>query len=283
VSQAAYREMVLQEWTDTDTVRAWGAWHSKIVIQQEAMKQALLAAAKIEPGMRVLDLASGSGDPAITIAGLVGEGGEVTALDVSAEMLTVCEDNARTAGRTNMTFVRADAESLPFDEETFDRVTSRLGIMYFVDAQQALSEIRRVLNPGGIVALLAWGPAEASPYMSCGIGPFMRRLNPPAPPPEAPGPMRYAAPGSLSRELYTAEFEAVYEEQQVVDLPWPGSPEELWRHLYEVAVPMRPLFDGLPAADREQAIAEAVSGYEQYYDGEHVHVPAAIVIASGHT
>lgn len=280
MSQAADRQMVLEEWTDAATVQAWKSWHPKIVVQQRAMTDALLAHARLARGMSVLDLAAGTGDPAITIAGVVGDGGEVTALDVSGEMLEVCEANARAAGRTNMTFVNADAESLPFADETFDRVTSRLGVMYFVDAQQALGEIRRVLKPGGVVAFAAWGPAEASPYVLCGFGPFMQRLNPPPPPPDAPGPMRYAAAGSLSNALGAAGFGAVAEEQQTIELSWPGSPEELWRHLYDVAVPMRPLFDGLPAAEREQAIAEAVAGYAHYDDGEQVRVPAAVIIAS---
>ena len=58
---------------------------------------------------------------------------------------------------------QADAEALPFDDATFDRVTSKLGAMYFTDIQLALSEIRRVLRPGGRVALACWGPAEQSP------------------------------------------------------------------------------------------------------------------------
>lgn len=280
MSQELYRKMVVDEWTDAGTVRAWQTWHPKIVVQDEHMTQALLEHACIRPGLHVLDLASGTGDPAITIAGLVGNG-HVTATDLSPAMLTVCEENARQAGRTNMAFKQADAESLPFADNTFDRVTSRLGIMYFVDAQQALKEIRRVLKPGGIAAFLVWGPAEASPYFLCGLGPFMQRLNPPPPPAAAPGPLRYASAGALSLELTTADFGAVREEQQTVTLPWPGPPEELWQQLYDVAVPARPLFDGLPPTERARAVAEAVAGYQQYYDGTHVNVPAAIVVASG--
>ena len=81
--------------------------------------------------------------------------------------------------------------------------------------------------------------------------------------------------------MTAAGFVSVREEQRTVDLPWPGPPEELWQHLYDVAVPMRPLFDGLPPAERQRAVAEAVAGYRQYYDGEHVNVPAAIIVASG--
>ena len=210
------------------------------------MKQALLAQARIEPGMRVLDLACGQRRPAIAIAGLVGADGDVTALDVSAEMLEVCEDNAREAGRANMSFACADAEALPFADETFDRVTSRLGIMYFVDAQKALYEIRRVLKRGGIAAFLVWGPAESSPYFLCGLGPFMQRLNPPAPPPDAPGPLRYAVRRLALEGVGRRGLRGGHEQQHVVELPWPGSPDELWQHLYDVAVPARPLFDGLP-------------------------------------
>jgi SAM-dependent methyltransferase len=280
MTQDTYRRMVLDEWTDAGTVGAWRRWHPKIVVQQQLMKAALLEHAGIRPGMRVLDLASGTGDPAIAIAGEIGDG-HVTASDLSADFLRVCEDNAREAGRTNMTFKQADAESLPFADDSFDRVTSRLGVMYFVDAQRALKEIKRVLKPGGTAAFVAWGPAEASPYFLCGIGPFMQRLSPPPPPADAPTPLRFAASGSLSRELGDAGYHRVREEQRSVNLPWPGSPEELWQHLYDVAVPMRPLFDGLVPAERAQAVSEAVAAYNAYYDGSSVNVPAAIVVASG--
>src|SRR5215207_6552987 len=110
MSQDLYGKMVHDEWTDAGTVRAWEIWHPKIVVQQEQMKQALLEQACIQPGMHVLDLASGTGDPAITIAELVGHG-HVTATDLSPAMLAVCEANARQAGRTNMTFKQADAEA----------------------------------------------------------------------------------------------------------------------------------------------------------------------------
>lgn len=69
MTQAAYRQMVFDEWSNPAAVSAWRTWHLKIVVQQELMKQALLAQARIEPGMRVLDLAAGSGDPAIANRG----------------------------------------------------------------------------------------------------------------------------------------------------------------------------------------------------------------------
>ena len=277
-----YRQMVRDEWTDENTVAAWAHWHSKITDQQVNMREALIEHARLEPGMRVLELACGTGDPALEIARRVGPGGHVTATDLSAGMLDACRSNAVAAGLGNMDFAVADAEDLQFAPASFDRVTSRLGVMYFVDVQRALAEIRRVLVPGGIVALQVWGPPDESPYFANAVGPFGQRLTPPPPPPDAPGPLRFAPPGKLAGALGLAGFRDVREERRSMVLPWPGPPEELWQHIYEIAVPLRPLFDGLPADERAAALAESVAGYAKYYDGTTVNVPASIVTVSAH-
>lgn len=280
MSQNEFRKLVRDEWTDSDTVAAWARWHLKITAQQVNMRDALLAHARLEPGMHVLDLACGTGDPALEIARRVGARGRVTATDLSPGMLEVCRKNASEAGLTNMECAVADAEQLQFAGGAFQRVTSRLGVMYFVDVQRALAEIKRVLVPGGVVALQVWGPAEESPYFANAVGPFMRRLNPPPPPADAPSPLRFAPPGKLLDALKSAGFREVREERRSIVLPWPGSPEELWQHIYEIAIPLRPLFDGLPADERAAALAESVAGYAKYHDGRTVNVPASIVTVS---
>ena len=275
-----YRQMVRDEWTDEGTVAAWARWHTKITAQQANMREALLEHARLKPGMRVLELACGTGDPALEIARRVGPAGHVTATDLSAAMLDVCRRNASAAGLANMDFAVADAEELQFAPAAFDRVTSRLGVMYFVDVQRALAEIRRVLLPGGIVVLQVWGPPDESPYFANAVGPFMQRLAPPPPPADAPGPLRFAPPGKLADALAAARFSDMREERRSMVLPWPGSPAELWQHVYEIAIPLRPLFDGLPADERAAALAESVAGYAKYYDGNSVNVPASIVTVS---
>jgi len=275
-----YRAVVRDEWTDADTVAAWARWHPKITAQQVNMREALIQHARLEPGLRVLDLACGTGDPAIEIARRVGPDGHVTATDLSSGMLDACRNNAEAAAAGNMDLAVADAEQLQFADSSFDRVTSRLGVMYFVDVQRALAEIKRVLAPGGIVALQVWGLPEESPYFMHAVGPFARRLAPPDPPPDAPSPVRFAPPGKLTGALTTAGFRNPRENREIMTLPWPGAPDELWQHLYEIAVPLRPLFDGLPAAARAAAIGESVAGYAQYYDGQVVNVPASIVTVS---
>lgn len=275
-----YRKVVRDEWTNSDTVAAWARWHPKITAQQVNMREALIQYARLEPGMRVLELACGTGDPALEIARRVGPKGRVTATDLSPQMLDECRKNASAAGIANMDFAVVDAENLQFGRESFDRVTSRLGVMYFVDVQRALAEIKRVLVPEGIVALQVWGPPDESPYFMNAVGPFARRLSPPPPPADAPTPLRFAPPGKLVDALTAAGFRDTREDRRSMVLPWPGSPNELWQHLYDIAIPLRPLFDGLSGDERSAAISESVAGYAQYYDGKTVNVPASIVTVS---
>jgi SAM-dependent methyltransferase len=274
-----FRRAVHEEWTDEQTVQAWRHWHPKIVHQLEEMTTALLDSAQLSPGMRVLDLASGTGDPALAVATVVWPDGLVTATDLSPGMLITAEANAHEAGLTNLTFQVADAEDLPFSDTQFDVVLSRIGAMYFVDIQRALSEVRRVLKPGGRVALSAWGPLEKNPYAATMLTPFLTRVDVPPPPPGAPQPMRFAQPGSLATELESAGFSQVSEEALVIMSRWPGPPAEFWQHFYDIAVPFRPVFDGLPPTERAAAVAEVIAGFSQYDDGTHVTIPTAIVIA----
>src|SRR5437773_5124825 len=143
-----FKAMVVDEWTANSTTAAWRKWHPKFAVQLAAMTAALVDAAGIKPGMRVLDIASGTGEPAITLSKLVGASGHVTATDLAADMLAIAEDNARAAGCTNVDFRQADAHELPVPDRSFDAVTVRLGAMDFWDCTKALAEIRRVRRAG---------------------------------------------------------------------------------------------------------------------------------------
>ncbi|CAA9587971.1 MAG: hypothetical protein AVDCRST_MAG88-4303, partial [uncultured Thermomicrobiales bacterium] len=94
-------------------------------------------------------------------------------------------------------------------------------------------------------------------------------------------PLRFAQAGALGGELERAGFRAVEETHQVIPAPWPGSPEEYWQFFYDIAVPFRPLFDGLPAPDRAAAVDEVLDGLRAHYDEQTVHTISAIVVASG--
>ncbi|HEY3357961.1 MAG TPA: methyltransferase domain-containing protein [Polyangia bacterium] len=280
-ARARFEQKNRAEWTDPRAVTAWRAWFPKIKVQGERVTRALIAAADLRPGLRVLDLASGPGEPALTIAAAVAPGGQVTATDLSPGMLESLADNRRRYGVTNVDIRQADAQELPFEDASFDRVTCRFGVMLFTDVGRALGEARRVLRPDGRATFVAWGPPAPGSFMGTMLEPFRRRNVLPQPPPGAPGPFRFAAAGSLSRELEQAGFSAVREEARLVAMPWPGDPRELWQHFYELAAPLRPFFDGMPRAEREAATAEVVRDLGAMHDGTSVNAAGAIVVATG--
>jgi SAM-dependent methyltransferase len=212
-----FKEQIRAEWTDSATVSAWRKWHPKSIVQSREATDAVVQVTRVAPGLRILDLASGTGEPALTMARAVGREGHVTATDLGAGMLALAQENAQHDGLTNLSFQEADAHALPFADESFDRVTCRFGVMYFADVGQALSEIRRVLKSGGLAALAAWGPLEQNPISVSALGPFLRRTSIPPPPPGAPHPFRFASQGSLSQELERAGFKLVEEQLRTIN------------------------------------------------------------------
>ena len=159
------------------------------------LAQALLAAAELAPGQRVLDLASGPGLLARAAQPLVGATGLAVASDISEGQLACCPELARVA---------ADGEALPFAGASFDRVLCGLGLMFFPDVAGALGEIRRVLRPEGRLALSVWGPASEVPLVESALA-CMRRL---LPQPKVPRPsiFRFGDASELERRLAGADF-----------------------------------------------------------------------------
>jgi len=118
---------------------------------------ALLAAANLAPGERVLDVACGTGLVTFAAARAVGASGHVLGIDVSDGMIVTAARRAASDGCRNVAFARMDAEPLPLANARFDVALCALGLMYLPDPAGALSEMRRVVRPGGRLALLVWG------------------------------------------------------------------------------------------------------------------------------
>jgi len=117
----------------------------------------MLELAALEPGQHVLDLACGTGLATLAAGELVGPSGSVLGTDLSGQMVEVARQRAIEQRASNVSFKRMDAETLKLPDATFDVVLCSLGLMYVPDAQQAIREWRRVLRPGGRVAVAVWG------------------------------------------------------------------------------------------------------------------------------
>jgi len=229
-------------------------------------------------GMRVLDVACGSGEPSISLAALLAGTGEVIGVDMAAEPLKVARERASKRGLTNVEYMQADVHALPFADASFDRVTSRLGVMFFGDLPKALGEMYRVLKPGGRVALLAWGAME-QPYFDLTIG-TVRRLHPELEIPATARQMfKFGVPGTLAGALREAGFAEAEDRVRSLRWDWRGTPEEMWDYFRGVTVPFRAL---LEKVEGDEAVNVAVlAALRERYDGEYVRMNAQMVVATG--
>lgn len=130
------------------------------ILSQERYYRPLFDLAAVQPGERVLDLATGTGMLAIMLSRIAAS---VVAADVTPEMLTIAEANIAEAGRGNITIVEADASELPFADGSFELVTCRLAFHHFPEPESALAELRRVLTGGGRLVLEdVFGPEDGA-------------------------------------------------------------------------------------------------------------------------
>ena len=222
---------------------------------RKGLADALLAAARLAPGLRVLDLASGPGLLAREACDVVGVAGLAIASDISEGQLACCPDLVRVA---------ADGEALPFASGSFDRVLCGLGLMFFPDEQAALKEMRRVLRragstpgvrPDGLLALSVWGRAAEVPLVETALS-CMRRLLPP-PKVARPSIFRFGDAEELARHLTSAGF------RDIEVRPWRftaafADAGAYWQGFLDLAGGAAESLSRLPDA-RQQALAAAVS------------------------
>jgi SAM-dependent methyltransferase len=275
--------------TSQQSEQAWGSqyrlvasekWKAKSAAMGRPVTDALVDYAQPVPGMKVLDLASGTGEPAISVAARVGAAGHVTALDQSADLLKIATERAKARDLSNFKIERADAHCLPFADNSFDLATSRFGVMFFRDPRLALSELRRVLRPGARACLLAWGSFD-QPYWQTMMGVVHRHVGGPLLEPGGPDPFRFAEAGSLSAVLRDAGYKDIEEERKTLPWTWPGRAEEVWEQNRAVAVPFRAMLDRVPADEWPQVHAQVLAAVQRYSDGERIAFGATVVFAAG--
>ena len=255
-------------------------WKAKSAALGNAVTEAIVEYSRPLPDMRVLDLASGTGEPGISLAQRVGPHGSVTAVDQSSELLDIAAERARNKKLLNFTTQQADAHQLPFADQSFDLAPCRFGVMFFSDAQRALAELRRVLKPGARACFAAWGPME-QPYWQTTMKIVHRHVGGAMLQPGGSDPFRFSAAGSLSEMLSASGFHEVEELTQNLPWTWPGDAEEVFDYACAVTAPFRPMLERVPAEEWPAIRAEAKAAIERYRVADEIRFGADVVLASG--
>ncbi len=192
----------------------------------------LVEACGVRPGMRVLDVAAGTGNASIPAAEA---GAEVTASDLTPELLDAGRARAEAEGH-ELDWVEADAESLPFDDESFDVVMSAIGAMFAPHHQDVADELVRVCRPGGTIGLLSWTPEGMIGALFKTMGPFA-----PAPPPGAQPPPLWGSEDHV-RELFGERVEwrtLEREDLEITAFEHPGDYGEHFKERYGPTIAAR--------------------------------------------
>lgn len=276
VESTPRKQQVREDWSSRGPF--WDRWSDVVAETGDMLNRPLLELARIGLGQRVLDLASGAGEPALTIAEAVGPAGSVVATDLVVEMMTGAERRAKALGRHNIRFEVADMEALSYPDASFDRVTCRFGIMFCENTSKALSEARRVLKPGGWAGFMVWGKLEANVLQLAvthaiervlGFHPWTADLN----------PFRYAAPGSVKPLMKAAGFVSASEHDLKVAPRPPADGRKFWLPMLDMG--MGPYLAKATDSQRADLDKVMVDELARYREGENYALPSLLRIIIG--
>lgn len=259
---------------------AWGE-HADFVDKRIApITTRMLEVSQPGPGQRVLELACGAGGAGLAAATLVGPTGEIVLSDVVPEMTAIAQSRAEALGLTNVTTSVLDLEQIDQPDASYDVVLCRDGLMLVPDPPRAAREIRRVLRPGGRVAVVVWGPRAQNPSIGILFDAVSAQLGAPVPPPGVPGPFSLDDPAALARVLSESGLVDV----KVDEEPTPariGSFEDWWTRTCALAGPLAQILAGLPPDAAKELRARAREAVRPYETSSGLAFPGVSLLASG--
>jgi ubiquinone/menaquinone biosynthesis C-methylase UbiE len=271
------REAQRETWAELST--GWEKWDAVIMDQMRPVSAAMIDRLDIAGDQQHIDIASGTGEPGLTIATLAPRG-HVVLTDLSAEMLDVATRRAHAQGITNFETIACSADELPVSDSAFDSVSVRFGYMFLPDVAKATAEFARVLKPGGRLCASVWVRPEANPWTAIAMQAIASEVVLVPPDPDGPNMFRCAAPRYVSALYEVAGLRDVAEWDVDVELVT-TSPAEYWEMLSEhvsLAVAALKQADEPARARIAEAVIAKVSTYER--DGK-VRVPGVARCIAG--
>ncbi len=267
---------VLQDWSQRG--EHWDRHADALAEIAERFNQPLMQACGIAPGQQVLDCATGAGEPALSVAEAIGQSGHLTATDLVAAMIAGAERRARARNIANISFKVSDMTALPFDDETFDRVICRFGLMFVPGPERAAREACRVLKPGGRAAYMVWGPIAENTAFSVVKEACEQVFGRGDPLIELEAPFQLAADGALRAALEAGGFAETSVETRTFAPRLPAD-RPFWGPQLDMTVGRR--LDAATPEERAALEAAVGDGYARFIKDDAYHLSAVVKIGVG--
>ncbi|MHB8743191.1 MAG: class I SAM-dependent methyltransferase [Sulfuricaulis sp.] len=240
--------------------------------------EALLAALDAKPGEHILDLASGTGEPALMLARRLQGHAIIHGIDAADGMVRVAQKKAVKERLAGISFQCMPAEQLTYHDDTYDCILCRFGVMLFNDPLQGLKEMRRVLKPAGRFALAVWGTPETMPIMQWSYRAFSTRLPENLYPPLAQI-TSLGAPGLLENLLHQAGFDRFSVTSKAFDYQF-ESFDEFWNTL-EASDILKQQYDALAPSERSKIRDEMAHFARDFIHAGQLSIPHQYLLAAG--
>jgi ubiquinone/menaquinone biosynthesis C-methylase UbiE len=270
---------VINRWTGSASF--WEKHRAMIRQMFAPVTDALVGDAQIANRQSVLDVATGPGEPALTIASLVGPQGKSFGVDPIDGMVAAARREANRLEIENVQFDVAFADHLPFPNDTFDAVISRFGVMFFPSPAEAIREMLRVLKPGHKMALAAWYFAERNPFHHVLSRVVDRYVAPTPLEPDARDAFRFSTPGKLLKVLNEAGVSSPTERLFQFTIRACSSVEDFFALRLEMSEKLREKFSMLSPQQQSDLKREALDATRQYSTGGEIRLPAEVLIVGG--
>lgn len=274
--QVEIREQQKQSWNKFSG--GWNKWDELTMDFLRPMGDEIIRRIRPSGRERILDIASGTGEPGLTIAAMIPEG-QVEITDLSEDMLKIAGEHAAKRGIRNIETIACDVCELPFEDNRFDALSCRFGFMFFPDMQLAAREMIRVLKPGGRLATSVWDVPEKNFWVTAIMGTIRKNMELPPVPPDAPGMFRCAEPGLMKRIFENAGFRNITETTVSSKLR-SGTAEVYWNMMTEVGAPIVAALSKADETLREKIRNEVLVQVAQRYPDGQVAIDAGAVVIS---
>lgn len=266
-----YRDYTRNTWDESSTA------YTKLLSNLEPYGFDLLARVDPKVRERCLDIATGPGEPAMSIARMVGPDGKVTGIDLSEKMVELATRLAKERRIPNVEFRVMDAEKLDFPDDTFDLVTSRFGFQIFTNPESVAREAHRVLGPKGRIGVTVWSTADKATAIHAVVGPMLEF----AEPDETgylPTPYELGGPGEMVKLFEGEGFHETKEERKTHLMAFRDEDQYI-----EVFVEGTPLGHSIREEDppvQKKILARTRENLRQWRTRKGIEIPCECVIVT---